>query len=152
MTERALRSAHRSTPEGYEDIVKVRQDIDDLRQEVVKVETEQSRCQLVRKHETLEYLKRSKHWDVFGGLEEAKKTLRKVGKLLPITDDNLGRFLTFRLKLQNFLTDYKGREGMVLRYWERCQRRAAEDKLIEARIKKEKAAEKALAKKRKRDK
>jgi hypothetical protein len=44
MAQRSLRSAHHSIPDdGDEDIVKVRQDIDDLRQEVVRVEAEKAR-------------------------------------------------------------------------------------------------------------
>jgi hypothetical protein len=151
MAERALRSGHRSAPEdGDDDIAKVQGDIDYLRQELMLIEAERARCQLVKKHETLEYLKRTEGWGVFGALDQATKTLLKADKLLPVNDDNLGRFLSCRQKLRNFLTDYKGREKKVLGYWKQCQRGVANDKLEEARIKKEKAAEKALTKKRKR--
>ena len=65
----------------------MRGDFDDLRRELLLIEAERERCRLVRKHETLEYLKRTDGWGVFGALDQATKALLKADKLLPVNDD-----------------------------------------------------------------
>jgi hypothetical protein len=151
MTERTLRSAPK---EGADKLVDVREDYNYLVQELRMLETERMLCHdksVLNKSGTIEFYKR-KNYSVFSNLRHYTLESIRTDKLLPINDDNLAVFQSHNRRLRAKLNLANYYRAMAIRGHTKQHRLVAEDKLIQARIKKEEAAEKALAKKRKRDK
>jgi hypothetical protein len=78
--------------------------------------------------------------------------MKRIEKLGPITPGNVDDFEQFNDKMGAFFPAVDGARERAIRDHTKQHRLVAEDKLRQARTKKDKAAEKALAKKRKRDK
>ena len=118
------------------------------------LETERMLCHdksVLNKKSTIEFYKR-KNYSVFSNLRHYTLESIRTDKLLPINDDNLEVFQSHNRCLREMLKHANKYRAMAIRDHTTQHRLVAEDKLIQVRIKEEKAAEKASTKKRKMDK
>jgi hypothetical protein len=151
MAERALSSAPKAEDsEQAGEWVKFLQYCEKLRLLVLEKE-ECHAPEVENKTSTIEHYK-WKNWSVFTGLAYRVGAMKKIEKLGPITPENSHHFGRFNRETTCFFKEVNLARERAIRDHEKQHRLVAEDKLIQARIKEEKAAEKALAKKRKRDK
>ena len=157
MAERTstLRSAHRSAPKAdgskqADEWIKFLQYSEKLR--LLVLEKEECHAKEVEwKTSTIEHYK-WKNWSVFTGITTRVNHMKRIEKLGPITPGNVDDFEQFNDKMGAFFPAVDGARERAIRDHEKQHRLVAEDKLRQACIKKDKAAEKAPAKKRKRDK